>query len=75
MTPWSATRISGGNSNVIAYEIGPDWIRVQFGTGSPYVYSYRSAGPGPVERMKQLARAGRGLNSFINTHVKHLYVR
>lgn len=34
----------GGNSNVIAYLIGNDFIDVQFAVGHPYKYSYRSAG-------------------------------
>ena len=34
-------RNSGCDSGVKAYEIGPDYIRVQF-SGVPYVYTYRS---------------------------------
>lgn len=65
----------GNDSNVVAYEFGPDWIRVQFSSGSPYTYSHGSAGAANVEHMKQLASAGRGLNSFINRCVRNLYVR
>lgn len=65
----------GGASNVLFYEIGSDWIRVQFSTGTPYSYSYGHAGSSNVEQMKRLARAGRGLNSFINKHVKYSYDR
>jgi len=63
----------GGNSNVRAYEIGSDSITVQFGDGSTYVYTYRSAGQGNVEQMKTLAVAGSGLNSFIKRLVKKGY--
>ncbi len=63
-----------GDSGVYAYEIGTDFIQVQFsGTGDVYTYSYRKAGPEHVERMKLLARKGSGLNSYINKHVKYLY--
>jgi hypothetical protein len=63
----------GGNSNVSSYEIGPSLITVTFRDGAPYTYTYQSAGTGHVETMKKLAIAGRGLNSYINTHVRHLY--
>jgi hypothetical protein len=40
---------------------------------SPETFTYASAGRDNVEHMKSLAVAGRGLNSYINTHVKHRY--
>lgn len=63
----------GGDSNVAAYEYGSDFIRVQFKDGSIYLYTSSSAGAKNIERMKQLADSGRGLNSFINTTVRKLY--
>lgn len=67
-------RNTGRDSGVVAYEIGADYIRVQFsGTSRTYTYSYRKAGSNHVENMKQLARNGSGLNSYINRHVKNLY--
>ncbi len=65
----------GGNSGVEAYEIGPDFIRVQFSTGSVYLYTYESAGSHSIEQMKELAIRSEGLNSFINTTVRHYYAR
>lgn len=62
-----------GNSGVLSYQIEEDSITVQFSDYSQYVYSYRSAGQSNVEHMKQLAREGRGLNSFIMRRVKHSY--
>ncbi|HSI94934.1 MAG: hypothetical protein ACAH09_01505 [Methylophilaceae bacterium] len=58
------------NSGVIAYEIKRDFIRVKFVDGSTYTYTYRSAGRENIERMKVLARSGRGLSGYISTHVK-----
>ena len=63
----------GGGSNVVGYEIGADWIKVQFGDGSIYLYTYQSAGASNIEHMKQLAGAGQGLNSFIGRVVKKAY--
>lgn len=63
----------GGNSNVYSYGIASDYIVVQFRTGRPYTYSYRSAGREKVETMKKLAVQGRGLNSYIMRYAKYDY--
>ena len=64
----------GGRSNVLEYEIGPDYISVIFkGTARIYTYSYKGAGAANVEEMKRLARAGQGLNAFIKRYVNQLY--
>lgn len=63
----------GGNSNVKAYSIGPDYIDVVFGRWALYRYSYRSAGEDKVEQMKILARKGVGLNSYIMRYAKMNY--
>jgi hypothetical protein len=64
----------GGNSNVLAYAIDADAITVKFASdNSYYLYDYKSAGRDKVERMKSLARGGRGLNSFIMLSVKYGY--
>jgi hypothetical protein len=63
----------GGNSGVIAYEISADSIKVQFNTGSIYLYTYQSARKNNIEYMKQLAANGIGLNSFISRVAKKLY--
>ncbi|WP_407501682.1 hypothetical protein [Acinetobacter baumannii] len=63
-----------GDSGIHAYEIGDTYIRVQFDrTFKIYTYSYRSAGTARVEDMKQLARNGDGLNSYIMRYAKTLY--
>jgi len=63
----------GGNSGVIAYEIGEDSIKVQFRDGALYLYDLQSAGRSNIEHMKELAMAGRGLNSFISRVVRKGY--
>jgi len=64
------------DSGVASYEIGHEFIRVQFKKNSKiYTYSYASAGYQHIENMKQLAQYGDGLNAYINHHVKQLYVR
>jgi len=64
-----------GDSGVTAYEIGADYIMVQFRRGGPYRYSYAGAGQHHVERMKELAVAGRGLSTYISQHVHDRYDR
>lgn len=65
----------GGDSGVVAYELGSDYIRVQFNDGDIYLFTYASAGSHNIEHMKQLARDGQGLNTFINTNVQEAYER
>lgn len=59
-----------GQSGVLAYGIGGDYIIVQFDAGQYtfYKYTYISAGNSAVETMKNLARVGRGLNSYVSTY-------
>jgi len=66
-----------GDSGILAYEPGPTFIRIQFLSGDPYVYTYESIGQENVERMKVLAAAGKGLSTFISQHpsVRNGYVR
>ena len=64
-----------GDSGIIAYEYGNDYIRVQFSTGAIYRYTYKSAGSHNIERMKALARSGDGLNTYINTNIREMYER
>lgn len=64
-----------GDSGVLEYEYGEDWINVKFSTGAVYEYTYASAGAHYIELMKRLADAGVALNDFIQTHVKHKYSR
>jgi hypothetical protein len=61
-------------SNVEAYEIEKNFIRVKFfKTFKIYTYSYNIAGQFHVEKMKILARNGSGLNSYIKKNVNNLY--
>ena len=63
----------GGDSGIVAYEIGGDSIKVEFRDGSIYLYNYQSTGSSDVEHMKDLAIAGQGLNSFISKIVRKRY--
>lgn len=66
----------GGDSNIVGFEIGPDSVTVKFkptGRFSTYIFTYQSAGMNNVEKMKNLAIAGSGLNSFIMLNVKEKY--
>lgn len=59
---------SGKTSGVIAFELGSDFITVQFDNLKTYTYSYRSAGAATVQQMKALALAQEGLSTFIAKH-------
>lgn len=63
----------GHDSGVLAYEIGDDAIKIEFRDRALYLYNYGSAGRQNIEKMKELAIAGKGLNSFINKNVRKYY--
>jgi len=62
-------------SCVVAYDIDAGQIIVQFRNGDRYLYTEDSAGAANIARMQELARAGRGLSSFISQHVHDRYAR
>ena len=61
------------NSGISAYEIGEDFIKIEFSGETLYLYTYQSAGRQNIEKMKKLASAGEGLATFISQHVKDGY--
>ena len=65
----------GGDSGVIAFELGAGFIVVQFEDGWKYEYTNQSAGANAVATMHRLAAAGEGLNSFISTTVRKGFSR
>lgn len=70
MKPYPGGRESSG---VAAYDCGPDWIRIRFHRGGTYRYDAAHPGRAHVLRMQWLADAGRGLNTYINQHVRDDY--
>lgn len=64
-----------GTSGISAYEIAAEAVTIQYSDGDVYEYTYASAGQENVERMKELARAGQGLNTFINANVRKRFAR
>lgn len=64
-----------GDSGVVEYENGADYIRVKFSTGAVYLYTNGSAGSQNIETMKALAKSGNGLNKYINTNARKLYAK
>lgn len=62
MTSYTST--SGKKSGVSAYEIGDNYIIVQF-YSAKYKYSYNSCGQTATDSMKSLALASSGLSTYI----------
>jgi hypothetical protein len=60
-------------SRVRGFEIEPDAITVRFVDGARYRFTYKSAGPINIEKMKVFARQGRGLATFITNNVRFKY--
>lgn len=68
-------RSLNGRSGVACYRIGEDSIAVGFRDGSFRLYDWASAGRDAVERMKELAASGKGLNSYIERTVGSRHAR
>jgi hypothetical protein len=66
MTPYKSKSVK--DSGVIAYEIGDDYIKVQYVNRNIYKYTYSSAGVKAIEEMKKLATANEGLGKYINIY-------
>lgn len=60
----------GGDSGIAAYELGSGVIVIRFKHGGTYRYDASAPGAKHVRQMQKLARAGRGLNEYINIHVR-----
>ncbi len=59
-----------GNSGVVAFRSGSDFIDVEFHDGKQYRYTHQVPGQTEVEAMKQLAASGQNLATFINRVVR-----
>ena len=68
-----AYRNIGGNSGIVAYVAGADFVSVQFHDGWMYTYTTASAGEVNIMMMKRLAASGRGLNAYINRYMRTRY--
>ena len=62
-----------GNSGVSNFALGDEWIEVEFLRKGIYRYTYKSAGRAQIEKMKQLARKGQGLSTYISQHTHNMY--
>lgn len=54
------------SSGITAFEFGADCIKVEFRGNRIYEYQASAIGHIYLDRMKQLAESGNGLNAFIN---------
>ena len=70
-----AYRNENGTSGIVAYEIGEDWIDIQFKNGGIYRYEEANIGRLNFVNMQAAAIIGNGLNAFINNFVRNLAVR
>ena len=62
-----------GASGVVAYAFVDDAMHIQFRTGDVYVYTPANTGRLHLKVMKQLARAGAGLSTYVSRQVKDRY--
>jgi hypothetical protein len=64
----SVSSKTGVKSGVKGYDVGDDYIKIYFSSGSWYLYTYSSCGQKHLEAMKLKARMQSGLNTYANQH-------
>ena len=64
-----------GDSGIKAFEIGDDYIIVEFTNGEHYMYTNEITSKTEVDRMKELAIAGQGLNSMLAKRPYHKHAK
>lgn len=62
-----------GTSGVTRFQIGSDYIKIEFHPGHIYTYNYIIPGEEHVEKMKELALKGEGLSTYISQNVREKY--
>jgi len=62
-----------GHSGVTGYEVTTEGIVVEFNHDAVYRYTYKSAGKKTIEKMKRLAKTGRGLSTYISQSVRERF--
>ena len=67
--PFHRYRNHDGSAGVVAYAVMPHAIAVQFTDGGVYLYNHDCPGRRHVNRMKAIARDGRGLSTYISRHI------
>ena len=65
----------GGDAGIRSYEIATGAITVEFADGSTYLYTDASTGAENIAQMQRLAKAGKGLTTFINRVVRERYAK
>jgi hypothetical protein len=64
-----------GESGIVAFERGDNYIDIEFNGGSRYRYDYRVPGRREVETMKRLAQRGEDLATFINKYIRERFAK
>jgi len=64
-----------GHSGVAGYALVDEGIAIKFSNGAVYLYDRGCPGRAHVARMKQLAREGEGLATYISRRVGQRYAR
>lgn len=62
-----------GTSPITKFKIEEEKITVWYNDDTSYSYSYARAGQPIVEKIKEFARAGEGLATYISQQAKFLY--
>jgi hypothetical protein len=64
---------ASGKSAITQFEAGADFIKIKIKRKGTYLYTYGTTGREHVDKMKELAKQGRGLSRYISSVVKGRY--
>ena len=68
-------RYANPGSGIRAYEVEGNSIVLEFADGGLYLYDEHVPGAEHVAAMARLARSGRGLNTYVNQHIRKRFAR
>lgn len=64
-----------GNSGILFYEAGSNFIIISFKGGGTYLYDNVRPGSKHVAKMIELAASGEGLATYINKYIRENYAK
>lgn len=64
----------GGKSPILKFELEKDAVNLRYASAA-FRYTNQSAGPANIAKMKTLALAGKGLDTFVQANLKDRFER
>lgn len=63
------------NSNIKAFEYGPNFIIIKYNDGVEFLYDHQKPGLDKVTKMIELAKKGQGLSDYLENSIKKNFAK